>query len=82
MNRTAKETRYTEVTAREDVTQEILDLAEYAASFQDDRIDWEDVWDRMDGAMLSDGTRLDLGRSSDSSAMRAIRRHINAARRD
>ena len=73
---------YTEVTSTSDVNDEVLAIAEYAANFHGDRIDWEDVWDRMDGTVLKDGTQMDLGPDVDSPAMRAIRRHINATRRD
>ena len=68
---------YTRVTEKDQVTEEILAAAEDTETwFGDDRIDWEDFWDRLDGYYLLDGTRLDLGSTLDSPAMRRIRRHV------
>ena len=72
--------RYTEVREAKDVTPEVMAIAEYATEFYEDRIEWEDVWDRMDGSTLADGSVLDMGGSSDSAAMRTIKRRINASR--
>lgn len=74
--------RYTTVNNANDITPEIMSIAEYATDFFDDRIEWEDVWDRMDGSVLADGSILDMGSSTNSAAMRTIKRRINAARRD
>lgn len=73
---------YTRVTEKDQVTEEILAAAEETeAWFGDDRIDWEDFWDRLDGYYLNDGTQLDLGGSLNSAAMKKIRRHILNLRR-
>jgi hypothetical protein len=73
---------YTRVTEADQVTGEILAAAEETETwFGDDRIDWEDFWDRLDGYYLRDGTQLDLGGSLNSGAMRKIRRHILNLRR-
>lgn len=73
---------YTKVTEASEVTEEILTVAEATEEwFGDDQIDWDDFWDRMDGYILTDGTRLDLGGSNDSPAMRKIKKHIRNLRK-
>lgn len=72
--------RYTEVREAEDVTSEVMAIAEYATEFFEDRIEWDDVWDRMDGSTLADGSVIDMGGSCNTAAMRTIKRRINAAR--
>lgn len=71
---------YTQVIQAKDVTQEILDMAwsviEGWYNSGDDRIDWDDVWDRLDGSSLDDGTFLDLGDQEDTPAMRKIQREM------
>lgn len=53
---------YTAPRAAEDVTNEMVDIVREIISgwHSEGRIDWEDVWDRADGAYLDDGTKLDL----------------------
>lgn len=78
-------TDYTSPVSAEDVTEEILDLAREATDagwFPDGKIEWETVWDRMDGATLRDGTRLDLGGDLSSPALRKIQRVIRKEARD
>lgn len=74
---------YTTVTTAEQVTEEIIELVRGIESgwYNDKPIDWEDVWDRIEGSTLNDGTRLDLGTESDSAAMRKIQRIIREERR-
>lgn len=75
---------YTTITAAEDVTDEVMDAARsvvdgwYAA---DDRIDWEDVWERLDGTELDNGTKIDMGNSLISPAIDLIKKRIRAERR-
>lgn len=73
---------YTTVTKAEDVTDEVFEIATYAVDgwYSDGSIDWEDVWNRMDGSLLADHTRLDMGTGNDSPAMRKIQRRIRAER--
>lgn len=72
--------RYTEVLTADDVTPEVMALAWgiiegwYASG--DEKIDWEDVWDRMDGAHLEDDSLVDLGGQTDTPAMRRIQREM------
>lgn len=76
------DTTYTKVTEAGEVTEEILTVAEQTEEwFGDDQIDWDEFWDRMDGSILKDGTRLDLGGSNDSPAMRKIKKHIRNLRK-
>lgn len=73
--------KYTRVHEGADITDEIIEIAQsvYAGWYGDgQRIDWEDLIDRVDGAELSDGTRLDLGNSMDSPAIKKIKREIRA----
>lgn len=71
------EHKYTEVTEADHVKAEILAAAEETESwFGDDRIDWDDFWDRLDGYHLADGTMINLGGTLDTQAMRKIKRHI------
>lgn len=72
-------TRWTSVVREEDLTEEILGAAEaiYDGWYSHEpRVDWHDFLDRLDGAVLSDGTRLDLGNDMMSSAVRAVKKHI------
>lgn len=69
---------YTTVTTAEQVTEEILSLTEGVIEgwYNDGKVDWEDVWDRIEGSHLDDGTVLNLGNNTDTPAMRKIQRHI------
>lgn len=74
---------WTKVVASSDVTDEILELVRSVESgwYNDSPIDWEDVWDRVDGSRLTDGTCLDWGPETDTPAMRKIQRVIRAERK-
>jgi hypothetical protein len=75
---------WTEIRTAADVTPEILDLAEHIEAgwwSGDARIDWGEFVDRMDGARLKDGTRLDVGADLDSPAIRKIKKHIRDLRK-
>jgi hypothetical protein len=61
------------------VTNEIVRLAaDIVSGWQADaaRIVWVDVWDRLDGAALFDGSILDLGCDLNSAALFEIRRRF------
>lgn len=76
------DTRYTTCTAADEVTPEILEVAETTDEWYSDQpIEWEDFIDRMDGTILRDGTVLDMGPTIDSPAIRKIKRHIRDLRR-
>ena len=74
---------YVEVTEAEQVTDEVLEIARDIESgwYNDVPIDWEDVWDRMEGTVLDDNRYLSLGNEMDSPAMKKIQRVIRAERR-
>lgn len=69
---------YTTIVETKDVTDEVLDLAEsYAEGFyvnRGERVDWNDLMDRLDGLELDDRTRIDLGNEYDTPAWRKIQR--------
>lgn len=60
-----------------DVTQEDLDeaLSIVEGWYDEGRIDWDDVWERME--RYSD---LDLGTEIDSPAMRKMKRYVRSER--
>jgi len=66
----------------EDVTQEIIDLTVSAVYGHRGRIDWEDVWDRVDGAPLDDGSVLDLGDSLVSPGLIALQKAVRKTMRE
>lgn len=71
------------IESAEDVTQEILDIAQDVEEgwFGDEpKIDWESFLDRMDGTTLASGFELDLGNDADSPAIRKIKAHIRELR--
>lgn len=66
----------------DDVTEEILEIAvSLTDGHYPGRIDWDDVWDRMDGAELADGAALDLGEDLGTPAMNKIQAHVRNLRR-
>ena len=73
---------YRLVTIADDVDDEILDLARAETDYTapGEPIEWRDVWDAIDGARLADGTRLDLGPTEGSPAMKKMQRTIRAER--
>lgn len=66
----------------ESVTEDVLELAVEITDgwYLDTRIDWDDVWDRMDGQTIGDGTVLDIPHLN-SPALRMIQRYIQNLRR-
>lgn len=74
---------WTEVTSTSEVTEEILDIVREIESgwYNSTPIDWEDVWERVEGTNLNDGTYLSLGDEYGSPAMKKIQRVIRAERR-
>lgn len=74
------DTTYTTIVTAEDVTEEVLEMAwsviEGWYQGGDRKIDWESVWDRMDGYVMKDGSEIDMGGEVDTPAMRKIQREI------
>ena len=72
------------VTLRDEgtATDEVLALAVEIADgwYPGDRIEWDDVWDRLDGAELADGRVLDIPDLA-SPAQTKIKNHIRALRK-
>lgn len=75
---------WTPVRSREDVTEEIREIARDVVEFwyAGSPIDWEDFWSRLDERILNDGTCLDTGEALDSPAQLHIRNVIRKERRD
>lgn len=67
--------RFTEPKTADDVTAEMIGLVSEKVNgrYAEGRVDWEDVWDRTDDALLDDGTRLDLGTDTSSPALRKLK---------
>ena len=72
------EAKLTSIHAVEDVTDEIIELVNGVVEgwYSEGRIDWSDVWDRVEGAELEDGTELDLGTDLGSPALNKLKREI------
>ncbi|GGM27585.1 hypothetical protein GCM10011608_10500 [Micromonospora sonchi] len=76
--------KWTTVTEADQVTEEILNIAEsifdgwYADS---SRIDWDDFLERMEKIPLDDDTTLDLGSDMGSPAIKKIKAHIRNYRK-
>ena len=74
------DTTYTTIVTAEDVTEEVLEMAwsviEGWFGSGDKKIDWESVWDRLDGYVMKDGSEIDMGGEMDTPAMRKIQREI------
>lgn len=76
-------TRVTVLGDMHDLTAEIVDIAEWATDGwypYPARIDWEDVWDRMDGIDLADGSELSIP-ALDTDAQREIKRRVRNHRK-
>lgn len=70
------------VITAEDVTDEVMESAFAVVDgwYQNSRIDWEDVLDRVEYRGLEDGRALDFGDSLDSQAIRRIKYLVRKAR--
>lgn len=68
----------------EDVTDELVQQAVEIVDgwYNEGRIDWENVWDRMEKQTLEDGRGIDLGDDLGSPALVALKRRVREARRD
>lgn len=69
-------------TADEARRADVIASLESALEWQDNepRVDWEEVWDRMEGDTLSDGTRLALPSNLSSPVFRALQKQGRAFR--
>jgi hypothetical protein len=76
------EIKYTALRYEHQITDEMVQMvAEVLRGwYPEGRVDWEDVWDRVDGSELDDGTRLDLGDDLTTPALKALRRRAMKAR--
>lgn len=79
---------YVQIVSAEDVTDEVLEIAWSAVEgwhLNTPGIDWEDVWDRMDGTSLGPGLggkRIDMGGQMDTPAMRKIQKEMRKRKRE
>lgn len=67
-----------EVRTAEDVTPEIIEIVQGIVEgwYDEGRIDWEDVWDRVERTYLDDGRGIDMGTDLGSPAILKIKREI------
>jgi hypothetical protein len=67
-----------EVRTAEDVTDEVLEIVQGIVEgwYDEGRIDWEDVWDRMEKSVLDDGRGIDMGEDLGSPAIKKIKSEI------
>lgn len=74
---------YTALTAVETVTDEIVGMVREITDgwYPDTRIDWEDVWDRLDGSELADGSIVDSGGDLGAPALVKIKNLIRNERK-
>lgn len=68
----------------EDVTDELVQQTVDIVDgwYNEGRIDWEDVWDRLEKRTLDDGRGIDLGEDLGSPALTTLKLRVRAARRD
>ncbi|MGW1180078.1 hypothetical protein [Streptomyces drozdowiczii] len=71
-----------EVRNAEDVTDEVLEIVKGIIEgwYDEGRIDWENVWDRVEKGQLDDGRGIDMGEDLDSPAVKKIKKEIRAWR--
>lgn len=77
-----EEKKYHSLREVESVTQEVLDMVETITDgwFSDVRIDWEEVWDRLEGYELEDGSYPEIP-DMDNPAIRKIKKYIRDLRK-
>lgn len=68
---------------RESVTDEIIEMVHGIVDgwYQEGRIDWENVWDRLERHELANGDGIDIP-SLDSPAQQEIKKRIRADRKN
>lgn len=73
-----------DVTEAADVTEQVLEMARDVIDgwYSDGPIDWENVWDRMEGISSDGRWYLSWGNDNDTPAMRKIQRVIRKERRE
>jgi DNA-binding PadR family transcriptional regulator len=66
------------IVEEDDVTEEVLEVVQGIVSgwYDEGRIDWEDVWDRMERTRLADDRGIDMGGDLGSPAIKKIKREI------
>ena len=72
---------YVVITRAEQVTPEMVEwVVEEVDLLYPGRIDWEDVWDCLEGPVFKGGVYLEWG-DNDTPAMRKVQREVRKARR-
>jgi len=81
---TTDDDNFLELKTAGQVTDEIANLAFEIADgwYQDTRIDWEDLLNRLDGSQLADKSVLDLGNDLMSPAIKEIKRRVQVMRKE
>jgi hypothetical protein len=75
-------TTWTAPSTAADITPELVRIVADVLEgwYPEGPVDWPDVWDRADGAVLDDGTTLDLGCDMRSAALTELRKQAKALR--
>lgn len=78
---------YYSPTTADDVTDEmielVVDIIDWVESWRsEDRKDWLDIWDRMDGTTLSDGRMLDMPTDLLSPVYKRLKAEVRKSERD
>lgn len=73
-------TEYHTIRSDADISDEIVALALDIVDgwYPSGRVDWGDLWDRLDGAVLDSGAVLDLG--NDLAKLEPLKRRVKKAR--
>lgn len=76
--------KWTRVSLRDDITEEIREITRSVVDgwYAEGRVDWGDVWDRVDGRTLDDGTRIDMGEGTGTEAFKELKNMVRRERRD
>lgn len=75
---------WTPILTADDVTEEVLLITVEITEgwYAEGKIDWENVWDRMDGSLLDDNTKINMGTDLNSSAQKFIKKYIRDLRKN
>lgn len=68
----------------DDVTPDLIDAAVSVVDthYTEGRVDWEDVWDKLEYVTLPDGSDIDLGGKLDSPALSEVKRAVTKRRKE
>jgi hypothetical protein len=75
---TGKTKEFTLVEQAGEVTPEVLVCVDsvIGGHYATGRVDWEDVWERLENYKLADGSSIDMGSMLNSPAMKRIKAYV------